>query len=68
MPIAVAEADAAAAKGSGRAIVELIVDAAMVGAIRAAAEKIDHAMIVKTRRQRQRALPIRFDGRLDRSS
>jgi hypothetical protein len=63
MPITVAEADAAAAKGPRGAIVELIVDTAMVGAIGAAAEKNDHAMIAKTRRQRQRALPIRFHDR-----
>ena len=50
MPIAIAEADTAAAKRSRGAIVELIFDAAMIGAIRTAAEKIDHAMIAKTRR------------------
>jgi hypothetical protein len=51
-PITIAKTYTAAAKGSRRAIVELIVDAAVVGAIRAATEKIDHAMIAKTRRQR----------------
>src|SRR5262249_29240762 len=40
-PIAIAEADAAAAKGLWAAIVELILKPAMVGAIGPAAERID---------------------------
>ena len=61
VPVAIPKADAAAAEGPPGAVVELIVDPAMVSAIRAAAGIIDHTMIAKTRRQRQRTLPIRFD-------
>jgi len=62
-PIAIAEADAAAAKGLWAAIVELILKPAMVGAIGPAAERIDGAMIAKPRRQCQWTLPIRLhDG------
>jgi hypothetical protein len=62
-PVAIAKADAATAKRLLIAIVELILDAAMVGAIWAAAEPIDCAMIAKPRRQCQRTLPICVDDR-----
>ena len=50
-PIAIAKADAAAAKRLLGAIVELIFEPAMVGAIGPAAERIDGAMIAKPRWQ-----------------
>jgi len=62
-PIAIAKADATAAKRSLGAIVELILESAVIGAIRAAAGHIDRTMIAKARRPCQRTLPIRFDDR-----
>ena len=50
-PIAIAEADTTAAKRNLVAIVELIFEPAMVGAIGPAAERIDGAMIAKPRWQ-----------------
>jgi hypothetical protein len=57
-PIAVAKADAAAAKRLLRTIVELIFKTAVIGAIRAATEGIGSAMVAKPPRQRLRVLPI----------
>ena len=60
-PITIAEADTAAAKRNLVAIVKLILDPAMVGAVRTTAVPVDHAVITKPRRQRQRPLPICLD-------
>jgi hypothetical protein len=50
-PVAIAKADATAAKRLLGAIVELVLEPAMVGAIRATAGGIDRTMIAKPRRQ-----------------
>ena len=50
-PVAIAETDTATAKRLLGAIIELIVEAAMVGAIRPATDGIDRTMIAKPRRQ-----------------
>ena len=61
IPVAIAYAEAATAEGVARAVIELIVKSAMVGAVRPAAEPIVGAMVAKTQWQRLRALPIHLD-------
>jgi hypothetical protein len=62
-PVAIAVANAAAAERLVRAIIELVVKPAMVGAIRTASQHIDRAMIAKPRSQRQWSLPIYLSER-----
>ncbi len=61
LPVAVAIADAATAEGSRRAVIKLVFAAAMVGAVKAAAEAVIGAMVAKPPRQRRRILPVRQD-------
>src|SRR5260370_28578268 len=57
-PIAVAAAEMTAAERSFRAVIKLIVAAAMIGAIWTRGKVFVPAMIAKTRRQLLRILPI----------
>ena len=61
LPVAVAVADAATAEGSRRTVIKLVFTAAMVGAVKAAAEAVVAAMVAKPPRQRRRVLPVRQD-------
>lgn len=63
IPAAVAPTGVTATERRRRAIVELVIDAAMIGAIIPAAPRIVTAMIVKTWWQRCRILPIRLQHR-----
>src|ERR1700733_3782321 len=56
--IAIAVAEMAAAERAFRAVIELIISAAMVRAIRTPGEILDRAMVPKSRRQKARFLPI----------
>ena len=58
-PITIAKPDAATAVRLLAAIVKLILEPAMIGAIGTAAESVDGAMIAKPQRQCRRPLPIR---------
>jgi len=64
--IAIAAAETAAAKGNFRAKEELIIAAAMVRAIRPAAEILETAMIAKSRRQEIGVLPVRANDKIGR--
>ena len=57
-PVAIAAAEMAAAERGLRAVIELIVAAAMIGAKRPRREIFVSAMIAKARRQLPRILPI----------
>ena len=63
IPVAIAEADATTPERFPRAEIKLIVGAAMVRAIRTAAERIGCAVIAKPARQRLRPLPIDLNHR-----
>jgi hypothetical protein len=63
IPVAIAEPDAATTEGSTRAVIELVVQSAMIRAVEATAERIVGAMVAKSRRQRPRLLPIDLDER-----
>lgn len=63
VPVAIAEAAAAAAEGLARAIVDFVVKAAMIGAIRTAAEGIGSAVVAEPPRQQLRVLPIHLHDR-----
>jgi hypothetical protein len=61
-PIAVARPDPTAAERSVRAVIELIVEAAMVRAVGAAAVAVVVAMVAEPPRQGLRALPVHRDN------
>src|SRR5580704_18566681 len=61
VPVAIAVAEMAAAEGRFRAVIKLIVDAAMVRAIGPAGEILQRAMVTKPRRQLLRRLPVDAD-------
>src|SRR5580692_8752933 len=63
VPIAIAVAEMAAAERRRRAEIELIVDAAMVRAIRPVGEVLERAVVAEHRRQLLRCLPIGVGGR-----
>jgi hypothetical protein len=65
-PVAIAEANAATAEGLTRAVIELVVEPAVVRAISAAAECVGGAMVAEPWRQRLRTLPIHVDERSPR--
>src|SRR5580704_17795664 len=56
--IAIAMAEMAAPERAFRAVVELIIDAAMVRAVRTPGKVLEAAMIAKPRRQEIRSLPV----------
>jgi hypothetical protein len=58
VPIAIATAEMTAAERNFRAVIKLIIDAAMVRAIGAAGKVLVGAMITESRRQLRRVLPI----------
>jgi hypothetical protein len=58
IPVAIAVAETAAAERASRAVIELIVAAAMVGAIGPAGKVLERAMVAKARRQLGGLLPI----------
>src|SRR4029077_14457968 len=60
-PVAIAVAEMAAAEGRFRAVIKLIVDAAMVRAIWPAGEILQRAMIAEPRRQLLGRLPVDAD-------
>jgi hypothetical protein len=61
VPVAIAVAEMAAAKGRFRAIIKLIVDAAMAGAVRPAGKILKRAMVAEPRRQLLGRLPVHAD-------
>src|SRR6202030_4817508 len=61
VPIAIAVAEVAAAEGRFRAVIKLIVDAAMVRAIGPAGEILRRAMVAEPRRQLRGRLPVDAD-------
>src|SRR5580704_16063035 len=61
IPVAIAMAEMAAAEGRFRAIIKLIVDAAMVRAIRPAGEILERAVVAEPRRQLLGRLPVDAD-------
>jgi len=63
IPVAIAVPDMAAAERGGRAVIKLVVDAAMVGAVRPPSPALVGAMVAEWRRQRRRRLPVGSDQR-----
>src|SRR5579883_469499 len=63
VPVAIAVADMTAAEGFRRAVIELEIGAAMVGAIDAAAQAIHAAMVAVARRQLLGSLPVGAEKR-----
>src|SRR6185437_7094332 len=63
LPIAITVSRMATAERLRRAEIELIIRAAMIGAVPAAANGIVAAMIAETRRQRPRSLPVYGNNR-----
>ncbi len=61
--IAVAVAEMAAAEGRFGAVIELIIDAAMVRAIGTPGKVLNGAMIAEPRQQEARFLPVHADGK-----
>ena len=57
-PVAIAPTDMATAKGFLRAVIELVIKAAMIGAVVAAMIRIEAAMVAKSPRQKSSILPI----------
>src|SRR5580692_5995828 len=63
VPIAIAVAEVAAAEGRFRAVIKLIVDAAMIRAIGPAGEILRRAMVTEPRRQLLGRLPVDADDK-----
>jgi len=61
VPVAIAMAEMATAEGRFRAVIKLIVDAAMVRAIGPPGEILQRAMVAKPRRQLLGRLPVHAD-------
>ena len=56
--VAIAKAGTAAAERLPAAIIDLVIETAVIGAIRTSTDDVRGAMIAKARRQRLRLLPV----------